>query len=312
MSMSRKRTSRSHLSVESEIEELQRLLSKIPDEDVIDRYAFEQRMNAARKELENLGAKERTPESLKLTFRGAPVVGSHGIAANFAGKASSAFADAFAAILADLNLNLRYMGPIPGKMQNTLLVTGTAVGSFGFEYELPFDNEDLFGAQTGADQAVESIKELLKVSVNGSDDEVSDVIEHIHPRAVRKVADFLHVLSINAAWCGMEFRDDYFKYTNAEQLKQSEQRLRAENIVERIEEYYGEFQGVLPQSRNFEFRVSDDESVIRGKLDKRIEEPELLNRDWLHKPIKASFQVIQVGQGRPRFTLLSLADLLEG
>ena len=311
MRKGKKGTSRSHLSVESEIKEIERLLLQIPEADVIDRYAFEQRMKAARSELENLGLPERAPESLRLTFRGVPVVGSRGIAADFAGKASSAFADAFAAILAGLNSTLRYMGPIPDKVRNTLLITGTAVGSFGFEYELPLDNEDLFVHHGRADDAVESFKELLRVSASGSDDQISDVIEEIHPRAVRKVADFLQVLSHNAALCGIEFRDDYFKYSDLDQLKESERRLRAENIVERSEQYFGEFQGVLPLSRNFEFRIAGDGTVIRGKLDREIEDPDLLNRDWLHKPILASFQVIQVGQGRPRFTLVSLADLRE-
>ena len=87
MSVSKKGVSRKHLSIESEIKEIERLLSNIPEEDVIDRYAFEQRMKGARLELENLGLPDRSPESLRLTFRGLPVVGSHGIAADFAGKA---------------------------------------------------------------------------------------------------------------------------------------------------------------------------------------------------------------------------------
>lgn len=309
MSASRKGVSRKHLSIESEIKEIERLLSTIPAEDVIDRYAFEQRMKGARLELENLGQPDRSPESLKLTFRGAPVVGSHGIAADFAGKASSAFADAFAAIMAGLNSTLRYMGPIPDKARNPLLITGTAVGSFGFEYELPLDSGDLFADHGGADAAVESFKTLLKVSVHGSDDEISDVVEEIHPRAVRKVADFLQVLSQNSAWCGLEFRDDFFKYSGIDQLIESERRLRAENIAERTESYFGEFQGVLPHSRNFEFKVADDGSVIRGKVDQEIDDPDILNREWLHKPTMASFLVVQVGQGRPRFTLMSLDSL---
>ena len=73
----------------------------------------------------------------RLTFRGKPVFGSHGIAADFGGKAADAFSDAFAAVAAGLKEGLRYMGPIPNRDKNQLLITGTAIGSFGFEFELP-------------------------------------------------------------------------------------------------------------------------------------------------------------------------------
>lgn len=49
--------------------------------------------------------------------------------------------------------------------------------------------------------------------------------------------------------------------------------------------------------------------MIRGKVDQGIDEPEVLNREWLHKPVTVTLKVMQVGQGRPRFTLMSLDDL---
>ena len=126
---------------------------------------------------------------------------------------------------------------------------------------------------------------------------------------MRKVADFLDLLHRNNAWCGLEFRDQHFKYNNIDQLSISEDRLREENIDEREESYFGEFQGVLPQSRTFEFRVADGDSIIKGKVDDGIEDPDILNREWLHKPRRVTFDVVQVGQGRPRFTLKSLSKI---
>lgn len=297
------------LSLLSEIAHLERILSDIPDEDVIDRYTFEQRLFEARAELNSIPSPSRIPEVLKLTFRGSPVVGSHGIVADFAGKASAAFADAFAATVAGLNATLRYMGPIPDRARNPLLITGTVPGSFGFQIELPLDEQDLFASENSASQAIESIRELLRVSVEGTDDQVSDIVVNIHPRAVRKVSDFLTVMSQNDAVCGIEFRDKFFRFKDSEQLAISQNRLREENISEKDEEYFGEFQGVLPHSRTFEFKVSDSDLVIKGKVDPEIGDPDVLNRDWLHKPTNVSFRVVQVGQGRPRFTLLQLKRL---
>lgn len=297
--------SRKIISIQSEIDELEKILSGISEEAVIERYSFEKRLQKAQQELHSLDTATAEPESLRLTFRGAPVVGNKGIQADFAGKASTAFSDAFSAILAGINSTLNYMGPIPDKAKHPLIITGTAVGSFGFEIELPASN-DLFGEYTRADEAIESFRELLRVSAEGTDDDIADIVQEIHPRAVRKVADFLDLLHRNNAWCGLEFRDQYFKYSNIEQLVVSEDRLREENIDEREETYFGEFQGVLPQGRTFEFRVADEGNIIRGKIDDGVEDPDFLNRELLHKPRNVIFDVVQVGQGRPRFSLKSL------
>lgn len=294
----------------SEIGEVEAILEKIPSENVIDRFGLESRLTELKAELELLPDRIQEPERLSLTFRGEPVRGSTAISADFAGSASSAFVDAFSAIIAGLKGSLKYSGPIPDKVSAPLMITGVATGSFGFEMELPNLQGEFFEEKASAGGAVEVLKELLRVSAKGTDDDISDIVEEIHPRAVRKVADFLSEISKKGAWCGLEFRDSYFKYSSLEELKSSEKRLRKENISETEETYFGEFQGFLPQGRNFEFVVSDGSGVIRGRLGPDIEDPDVLNREWLHNPTRVKFNVVQVGQGRPRYTLLSLDDLV--
>ena len=108
----------------------------------------------------------------------------------------------------------------------------------------------------------------------------------------------------------MEFSDRGFRYADYEQLKASSARLRDDNIQESEEIYRGEFQGVLPAGRTFEFKLLDQEGLIRGKVDAAITDPDILNREWLHKPVTIKLNVMQVGQGRPRFALMSLDDLI--
>lgn len=300
--------SQGYLAVGSEVKELEAILAAIPPENIIERLAFEQRLNAAKAALESLPIyPQRT--TARLTFRGRPVVGSHGIAADFGSKAAGIFADAFAAVVAGLNESLRYMGPIPDKSKNQLFITGTAVGSFGFEFELPAQQDDLFPETEKTEEALENMQALLRVSAEGTDDEVTELVDAIHPRAVKKVAEFLAYLAQQQAWCGLEFKDQFFRYQNIEQLLASAERLQEENIHEREEEYTGELQGVLPYSRTFEFKVTDQDGVLKGKVDLAVEDPDLLNREWLHKPVRVKLHVIQVGQGRPRFTLPSMAAL---
>ncbi len=295
-------------SIASEIKELESLIAGIPEANVIERMSLQSRLESAKKELEALP--KQANGKARLTFRGKPVYGSHGIAADFGSKAAGAFSEAFAAIAAALNEGLRHMGPIPNRDKNQLLITGTAIGSFGFEFELPAELL-LFPEAEKAQEAMAKIEALFRYSAEGSDDQVAEVIEEIHPRAVKKVYEFLDLLVQQEAWCGLEFADRSFHYANYNQIRASCGRLKDENIQERTETYHGEFQGVLPTERTFEFRLSDQTGLIKGKIDNGIDDPDVLNRDWLHKPVTVVLKVMQVGQGRPRFTLMALEDLHE-
>lgn len=297
-----------YLNIGSEIRELENLLAAVPEGNVIERMSLESRLESARAALATLPP--QTAPKARLTFRGKPVFGSHGIAADFGGKAAGAFSDAFAAVAAGLSEGLHDMGPIPNRDKNQLLITGTAIGSFGFEFELPETERSLFNEAEKAREAMVRIEALFRLAAEGSDDEVAEVIEDVHPRAVRKVHDFLELLVQQQAWCGLEFGDRCFRFADYEQIMASCERLKDENIQETEGTYRGEFQGVLPAGRTFEFRLADDAGLIRGKIDLAIEDPDLLNREWLHKPVTVKLNVMQVGQGRPRFTLMTLDDLL--
>ena len=298
-----------YLTIASEIGELENLLAAIPEGNVIERMSLESRLESARAALAALPQQMIAPKA-RLTFRGKPVFGSHGIAADFGGKAAGAFSDAFAAVAAGLSESLRDMGPIPNRDKNQLVITSTAIGSFGFEFELPApDPSSLFPETEKAQEAMAKIEALFRLAAEGTDDEVAEVIEEVHPRAVKKVYEFLDLLVQQQAWCGLEFADRFFRYADYEQIKASSERLKADNIQEREETYRGEIQGVLPTGRTFEFRLADQEGLIKGKVDLAIADPDVLNREWLHKPVTVKLNVMQVGQGRPRFTVMTLDDL---
>jgi hypothetical protein len=300
-----------YVALSSEISELEALLAEIPAENLIERMGLEARLETARKRIAEV-PEHRLAHKARLLFRGKPVFGSHGIAADFAARAAGAFTDAVAAVAAALSENLHHMGPIPDKQKNQLLITGTAVGSFGFEFELPptqDKQQPLFPEQTAAEKALEKVQALLFQSVEGSDDEIAELIDEIHPRAVKKVAEFLNCISQQDAWCGLDFKEKTFRFQGIEQLRLSADRLREENIKEGEESFSGEFQGVLPAIRNFEFKCSDQDAVIRGKVGPEIADADILNREYLHKQVTAKFQVIQVGHGRPRYTLQKLESI---
>lgn len=298
-----------YLAVASEIKELESLLAEIPEENVIERLGLKSRLEEARNGIASV-SEEFFINKARLTFRGTPVSGSHGIVADFGAKAAGIFAEAVATIAASLDDNLRYMGPIPNRHNNKLLITGTTIGSFGFEFELPNpDREELFSERSKAEDALQKVQELFQLAADGTDDEVAELVDEIHPRAVKKVAEFLEYLHAQEAWCGIEFKNKFFRFRDIDQLICSSARLEEDNIVEKEEKYRGEFQGVLPTGRTFEFNVVDESNIIKGKVGIDIKDADILNREYLHQPVEVEFNVIQFGQGRPRYTLKSLGKI---
>lgn len=297
-------------TISSEIKDLEALISSVPPGNVIDKMSLESRLRRANSILSNL-SQQYTATRAQLTFRGRPVFGIHGISADFASKAAGAFSDAFSAVAAGLCDRLRHSGPIPDKDKNQLLITGIAVGSFGFEFELPDKEQNKFPEFEETRVAMNKIGALFRLAAEGSDDDVAELVEEVQPRAVKKIHEFLDVLVRYHAWCGLSYENTSFCYTDYEQLKFSAARLKDENIQETQSSYRGEFQGVLPNGRTFEFKLLDQDGLISGKVDVSIEDPDVLNRDWLHKPVTAKLNVMQIGEGHPRYTLMSMNDLIQ-
>ncbi|MCR4317502.1 MAG: hypothetical protein NUW37_14275 [Planctomycetes bacterium] len=295
----------------SEITELESLLAEIPPEDVIDRKSLESRLRKVRKEIEGV-RKDRLTHRAKLYFRGKPVFGSHGMSADFAAKATNAFNDAVVAVAAAFLDGFKETGPFPEKRRNNLVLTGTAVGSFGLVFETPENDDpqlDLFPEQTSTERAIEQIQNLLQKSIEGSDDELTNLVDEIHPRAAKKVAAFLSVIAGQDAWFAMEFKDKPLRFDSVEQIKVVSERLGSDNIFETEETIRGEFQGARVVSLDFDFKRSDNDEIIKGKIGKHFSNPGILNSEYFSKPVTAKFHLVRVGTGRPSYRLESAEDI---
>jgi hypothetical protein len=289
--------------------QLEAILSEIPEDDVIERASFEARLNRVNGELSSLTPAPPVKKAA-LTFRGEPVIGSRAIAADFTAKVTTLFNDAVAAVAAGLQENLKYMGKIPHKKDNQLFITGTAIGSFGFEFEVPAGDteEDLFPASSPAAEALDRLLKVFEITVSGDDEELAEVVDEIHPRAVKKIAEMLDYTAKERAWCSLCFNGRSFRFRDHQQLVSAAERVRDDNIKESTVEVLGFFTGVLPRSRHFEFRSLDGKIDIKGRVSAEIQAPERLN-DQLNKAVKVIFNVMQVGMGRPKYTLPSLESV---
>jgi len=83
--------------LKSEIEQVRQLLANLPEDAAIGRISLQSRIESLENELSEL-PRTSQPATAKITFRGPPVVKTQGIFADFASKATSAFADLVAVL----------------------------------------------------------------------------------------------------------------------------------------------------------------------------------------------------------------------
>ena len=294
------RSNRTHLIAEQAF--LRAQLASLPANATFTRNSTESRLGAVAEALAR--EPEREPARAKLTFNGRPVVRSHGLYAEFGMKAINSFADAIATVAASLNAPLHQMGPIPNRDQYQLLITGTAVGSFGFELEELSSNQMSLGGETSVQQALTLTSNILSGSIAQDDELLADAASNVDRRALDKVRTFVGTLADNEAICTLQFENHEVKFTSVGQVNEAFARLSTDNLIEVQTTLVGSFQGVIASRRTFEFNIQGGD-VIVGKIAPTIDDPYDINH---HLEELVTVQVLEtrVGAGRPRYLLLNL------
>lgn len=293
----------------AERSQLRQILERIPEEDVIDRLSLQARLSKAEAFLSEAAPYDREPARVRLTFRGQPVVGSYGIFADFGTNAVSKFIDAVTSVAASLSAPLAATGPIPNRLQNQLLITSTATGSFGFELEEYVGEQlPLVGEPTPIALALMQTQALLQGTL-GSDDELADSASDSDPRALNSIRTFLDTLAGAEATCAIEYGERSFRFNDVGQVRRSCERLSRDNLHEDTQTIEGMFQGVLPKRRTFEFAIAGQPDIIVGKVSLVIPDASVLN-NLLHQQVRIKVMTTRVGIGRPRYVLLEPPSLM--
>lgn len=280
----------------------ERLVALLPSAKMM-RISTESRLRAIGEQLKLLTMDEAVPARVRLTFNGRPVIGSHGIFAEFGMKAVSTFTDAVVAVAASLTAPLPAMGPIPNREQHQLLITSTALGSFGFELE-EYRTATPSAEPSPIAQALERTQSLLS-GIIGTDDQLADSAADTDPRALEKIRAFMQTLSDHEAVCALQYRDTYFRFTDVGQIRNSISRLSQDNLREVEQSITGEIQGVLPKGRTFEFNIAGTDEVTRCKIGAAVLVPGKLS-GWLNQPVAIEVMMTQVGTGKPRYVLIEI------
>src|ERR1700722_4281978 len=119
----------------SEASQIEQLLPSLPAESIFEKRSLESRLAEIKNEIEHFGTMDSEPAKVRLTFNGKPILGSHGIFADFAMRAVGQFSDTVSTLAASIEGPLGAAGPIPNRELYQLLITNTALGSFGFDME---------------------------------------------------------------------------------------------------------------------------------------------------------------------------------
>ena len=280
---------------------LEILLEQLPTSSVIERMSLEARKKEVEDALASQPAPSREPVRAKLTFRGKPIVGSHGMFAEFGAAAVNTFAEAVAAIGASHVRPLGARGALPNREDYRLLITGTALGSFGFELEEAPKDDMLFPETSLVESAIEQTKSIMEATI-GTDDELTEAVFEADARALETLRAFLKTLADQEAVCTLEFKDKGFQFADVGQVRRSEGRLSRDNIHEDQQQIEGLFQGVLPKRRTFEFRIESSQEVITGKVGPDISDASAINH-ILEQLTTIDVVATRVGSGRPRYVL---------
>lgn len=281
-------------------------LEQIPEENKIERVGLESKKKELEEVLSSREGPLYEPVRARLTFTGKPVIGNQGIFADFGATIVSTFNDCVAAIGASQIESLGTRGSIPNKDDYRLMITSTALGSFGFELEEVPREEMPFPDMSLVKSAIEKIKLMLQASI-GTDEDLSEAISEADNRALEKLHTFLETMAENDAMCSLEFNNEIFGFSGIDQVKRSEKRLRQDNIRESEDYLSGQFQGVLPKRRHFEFLDEESGEIIFGKVGQDIEDAGIINQ-MSDKTVTIHVRKKQVGKSTPRYLLLSYKE----
>ncbi|MCB8888975.1 hypothetical protein [Vreelandella malpeensis] len=240
-------------SLSSEIATLNELLSSARQSgDIVGEMQLEYRITELSNKLETLKEKILTDNSasVALFFGGQPVLGSKGIAAEFAGVALEQFQNLIAKIFANSEVgDLGERGRIPFKANSELMVTGLARGSFGFVLDEMSEQVQLESSELS--HVIDKAALLLRDSAAQDDAVFESLLEELEPRVLIALRDFFSNLDSSKATIRIVEKELDFTL-DGPSIQRAKIRAEATSIDEAVTEIEGVLVGFLPEHRKFE------------------------------------------------------------
>lgn len=232
-----------------------------PEEDPVGYLQFSKRAEALTRRIEELESVPSTGAEVGLFFGGRPVVGSHGILAEFGAKAVAEFQNLVSSAYAAVDGALGARGPVPQRDRTQLLITDVARGSFGFILQ-----------QADAPQLVDSpLKGVLSHSLDllfraaSPDQEAFDrLAETVDGRVLASLCAFFKL--VDDAGATVRLVEGGREFTlRREDVELARERTEHVSFEENEQTIEGALY-VLPDAGRFELHRVDGKEVFRGVI----------------------------------------------
>lgn len=242
-------------SLSSEITAVKELLSSAQESgDIVGEMQLEHRLKELSLKINSLKSDtiDDNSASVALFFGGQPVLGSKGIAAEFAGLALEQFQNLIAKVFASNEVGaLGERGKVPFKANSELMVTGLARGSFGFVLDEMSDQTQLESSQLS--QVIDKASFLLRDTAAQDEAVFEALLEELEPRTLIALKEFFSNLDSNKATIRVVEQDLDF-VLDGPAIHRAKIRTEATSIEEQTSDIEGILVGFLPEHRKFELQ----------------------------------------------------------
>lgn len=242
-------------SLSSEITAVKELLSSAQQSgDIVGEMQLEHRLRELSLKVEFLKSDTIADNSasVALFFGGQPVLGSKGIAAEFAGLALEQFQNLIAKVFASNEVGaLGERGKVPFKANSELMVTGLARGSFGFVLDEMSDQTQLESSQLS--QVIDKASFLLRDTAAQDEAVFEALLEELEPRTLIALKEFFSNLDSSKATIRVVEKDLDF-ILDGPAIHRAKIRTEATSIEEKTSDIEGMLVGFLPEHRKFELQ----------------------------------------------------------
>jgi hypothetical protein len=256
--------------LQAEISALDKLIEQATTySDVIAEYQLTKRKKILQDEIDSLYKEKEKTASVALFFGGKPVLGSRGIAAEFAGSVLGVFQDLVSTLFSQTEIgSLGERGIIPLKDASRLMVTEVSRGSFGFVLDEMSDQMEI--VDTTLKNIIGEVAKLLERTASPNELEFEEAVELLDSRTLLALKDFFFKLDTNDAT--LRIVEDVVDFTLDEaSIRRGRQRTESTSINESEEYIFGVMIGFLPNHKKFEMN-SDANTPLYGSVSKEAAE----------------------------------------
>lgn len=299
-------------SLSSEISTISELLESAKNSgDIVGELQLEHRLKKLNNKLSSLKEYKLTDNNatVALFFGGKPVLGSKGIAAEFAGLALEQFQNLISKTFAISEVGeLGERGVIPLKAHSELMVTGLARGSFGFVLDEMTDQTEHEASELT--HIIDKATILLRDTSAQDDAIFENLVEDLDPRTLIAMKEFFANLDSNKATIRVVEKDlDILLDSYA--IHRGKIRTEATSIEETTTEVEGTLVGFLPEHRKFEIRDTSGNLIYGSATKEAVDQFEKASETVIGKQCLANVTIKTVSPlNRPVREIVRLIEFL--